>query len=280
MHKPQYIYEARFQRRERWRYRFVNRIGWHRLNRSLPKTQLVFCQTKTASERFRKAFQYNGQMGIMPNAVSEFSVQGGTHEPAILETLRGKFVLFCLTRYYAHKNLEVLVDLFRRHRDRLQDVAIILTIQEDQHPGARGILEALAEPELAGRIINIGPVDQRELAAYFTHCDGLILPTLLESFSGTYLEAMQFKCPILTSDLDFAHDVCGPAARYFDPFDTGSICDAILALKNDQDERGALVAAGTEWKKQFVRDWDSIVDQAVRQLEDLVVNEANPAKPA
>ena len=30
------------------------------------------------------------------------------------------------------------------------------------------------------------------------------MPTLLESFSGTYVESMYFEKPILTSDLDFA----------------------------------------------------------------------------
>jgi glycosyltransferase involved in cell wall biosynthesis len=116
----------------------------------------------------------------------------------------------------------------------------------------------------------VGPVEQEELHAYYGNCGGLILPTLLESFSGTYLEAMQFKCPILTSDLDFAHDVCGPAARYFDPFDTSSIRDAILELMKTPARRDELVQAGVERRRTYVRDWDSIVADALAELESLV----------
>ena len=51
----------------------------------------------------------------------------------------------------------------------------------------------------------------------------MILPTLLESFSATYIEAMFHGKTILTSDLDFARDVCGEAAFYFDPLNPQSI---------------------------------------------------------
>ncbi len=44
---------------------------------------------------------------------------------------------------------------------------------------------------------------QKELAGYFCNSNALLLPALLESFSATYLEAMYFGLPILTSNLDF-----------------------------------------------------------------------------
>jgi len=51
----------------------------------------------------------------------------------------------------------------------------------------------------------------------YAQSDALLMPTLLESFSGTYVEAMFHKIVILTSKLDFAEDVCGESAFYFDP---------------------------------------------------------------
>ena len=217
---------------------------------------------------------------MMPNAVSEFTAQGETNEPPVFKTLGEKFVLFCLTRYCAHKNLEILAECFRRHGRQMQDVVILLTVQADQHPRARRFIASLDDPRLKGHLVNVGPVDQSELAAYLTWCDGLILPTLLESFSGTYVEAMQFQCPILTSDLDFAHDVCGSAARYFDPLDTASVRDTILHQKENPQERDILVAAGSERMRLFFRDWDSIVADAVQELESLVDDETSSSTSA
>ncbi len=49
------------------------------------------------------------------------------------------------------------------------------------------------------------------------------MPTLLECFSASYLEAMYMKKIIFTSDLPFAHTVCKDAAFYFAPHDVENI---------------------------------------------------------
>ena len=270
LHLPHLVYDPRSQRRRVWKSSLRLRLLAWRLRRGLPATQLVFCQTRTMADRFRAAYGYRGRVAIMPNAVSRATTAGSGAPPAVFESQRGKFVLFCLTRYYVHKNLEILLDVFRAHHDKLADVCVLTTIASEQHPGARRFLEQSADPMLGSHIINVGPTDQRKLAGYFEHCDALLLPTVLESFSGTYLEAMQFGLPILTSDMDFARDVCGPAARYFDPFDPDSICAAIVEIRDSRRKRDELIKAGADRVERYVRNWDSIVYDAVRQLESIV----------
>jgi len=216
-------------------------------------------------------YAYPGRTAIMPNAVSRVTLQGDRADrPAVFDRLAGRFVLFCLTKYYAHKNLEVLDRLFREHAAALEGVTILLTIRAEDHPLAKRFVARLEDPALRDRLVNVGPIPQAELAGYFNHSEGLILPTLLESFSGTYLEAMQFQRPILTSDLDFAREVCGPAARYFDARDPASIRDAVVDLRTSAGLRRELVAAGQARMQTFFRDWDSIVADAVTEVEALV----------
>lgn len=270
-HKPHFIYESKYNCRETRRLRLNNELARQRLISALPATQIVFCQTRTAAGRFHRFFDFKGQIEVMPNAVSRFATDGASRErPKALELAKGKFTLFCLTKFYAHKNLEIFLDLFEHHRDSLGDVAVVFTIEANQHPKAPAFVQALQRPHLRPHLINVGPVSQRELASYYAATDGLILPTLLESFSGTYLEAMQFERPIITSDMDFAREVCGDAAEYFDPFDVESIRDAILRVKNSSEKRAALVAAGAEQLRDYVRDWDSIVRDAIGKLENVV----------
>lgn len=243
---------------------------WHvrrRVMASLPATQLVFCQTQTAAARFKRAFGFNGKVAIMPNAVSRFAVpEGEPVRPEVFSKLDGKFVLFCLTRYYPHKGLETLVELFKAESERLKDVAILLTIGHDDGPDAARLVESLKDPRIAPHLINLGRLNQKELLGYFRNARGMILPSLLESFSGTYLEAMQFGCPILTSDRDFAREVCGDAALYFNPRRPASICDAILKLKADPSLAKTLVDAGHRRAEAYIRSWDDIVAEAVREL--------------
>ena len=270
-HKPQFIYDRRHTKVETLGNRLRNYIARRRLKRSLQATQLVFCQTNTAAKRFRRYLGYDGAIALMPNAISRFTNAGEpTTPPAVFDQLKGKYVLFCLTKFYAHKNLELFLELFRRHGDELKDVVILLTVAAEQHQRARAFIEEIGKPDLRDHFVNVGPVGQQELAAYYKHSDGLILPTLLESFTGTYLEAMQFHRPILTSDLDFAREVCGNAAVYFDPWDTTSVKDAILKMRDEPGLADQIVANGAPRIEGMFKSWDQIVADAMKELTKLV----------
>lgn len=256
------------------------RFWYHRyyLRRSLKSTRLLFCQTAVARERLRSLYGNGCAIRLCPKVVSPaaISLRGRVSEPAPLHELRDKFKLFVLARYYAHKNLEIIPRLFQKHRDRLRDVAMVLTITAEQHPNAARLLKRIEREGLERNVITVGPLKQEDLPAYYGYTDALFLPTVLESFSGTYLEAMQFDRPILTSDMDFARCVCGDAALYFDPHDEDSICHAILRLKEDAMLRRQLVEAGKARRAAQTLTWDEIARSVMRELELLVENEAGP----
>ena len=74
---------------------------------------------------------------------------------------------------------------------------------------------------------NLGILKTVDCPAAYASSDALFLPTLIETFSASYPESMKMKKPILTSDLDFAKDVCNDAALFFDPTDPQNIADTI-----------------------------------------------------
>lgn len=265
-HQPYLLYDPREQKRPIWKLDAKLRYVDFALRCSLPQTQVVFCQTQTAMERLTRKYRPCGRVALLPNAVSRFAVAAETPPPDLPPNSVNRFKLLCLTRYYPHKNLETLVDTFEQHREALRDVAIVLTIGADQMPQAAALLQRIGRLGLGDHIINVGPVQQSQLPGLYRACDGLILPTVLESFSGTYLEAMQFDRPILTSDMDFAREICGDAAVYFDPFDTAQIRDCILDLKGNAARRTQLVAAGRRRAEQLFRSWDDIVRDAINLL--------------
>ena len=209
-------------------------LMWHLRMTLRNDTSVLLVQTQTAAHRMRTTYAYNGELAFLPNVVSKNTLQGDQQLvlPQALKEYGSKLRLFCLTRYYPHKNLETLVELFRTDTGSLNDVVVFITIRSDHHPMADRLLKDIARHGLQNRIVNVGPVDQVDLASFYRNVHGLILPTLLESFSGTYIEAMQFGVPILTSNLDFAREVCGDLAFYFDPRSMDSIRQAILRLRD------------------------------------------------
>jgi glycosyltransferase involved in cell wall biosynthesis len=239
--------------------------------RQLPKTDLVLCQTSAVAKRVSQVFDYAGKTMITPNAVSARALkQGGDLPfPEPLAPAGDKFRLLCLARYYPHKNLEMILETFTRFREALQGVAVILTVEDDGFRDSRRFRDLLADARLEGNVINVGLLGQDELAQYYGACHALFLPTLLESFSGTYLEAMHFERPILTSDLDFAHEVCGDAALYFDPWSPESIRAEIERLENDPALAADLAAKGSVRLATHFRSWEQIAADLLPELRKI-----------
>ncbi len=230
---------------------------------------LLIAQTSAAQKHIVDTFGAD-RVFVSPNSLSADTVEGtGSEMPAALAKYADKKRFFCLTRYYAHKNLEVLVDLFTQYRQELADSAVFVTL--DTNKGNAGpLLEQIRRAGLEKTIVNLGEIPQQELAGYFGHMHGMILPTLLESFSGTYGEAMAFGVPVLTSDRDFARTICDSAAEYFDPLDPGSICKAIRRVIDEPGRSEALIEAGRARLGAISKSWDDIAAELLVELEAFV----------
>lgn len=241
------------------------------LKRELRHTQLLFCQTEVARKRLKDTFDYSGRVAVCGNAVSLETFQVAACDiPSPLAGLQDKMKLFCLARYYPQKNLETIVEMFERFGDELDDVVVMITIAADQHPRAGRLLARIQRAGLGDRIINVGVLSQKEIAAYYRHCQALLLPTLLESFTRTYLEAMHFGMPIVTSDLDFAHEICGDAAVYFDPWNAEAMKSTIVRLKNSPELGQDLLSKGTVRLQSHFLSWDRIAQSMLANLHEIV----------
>ena len=106
-------------------------------------------------------------------------------------------------------------------------------------------------PVLAKNVINLGPIPQKSCPSVYKQCDALFAPTLLETFSAAYPEAMKMGKPILTSNYSFAKDVCQDAALYFDPLDPEDMIKKIKMLVRDKALLNKLAEKGRKRVKKF-----------------------------
>ncbi len=210
-----------------WRSYVERRARLHAFRRRLRFATAVAVQTETARARMRRLYGVEW-LEVIPNAVTLPVLGGSNGQRLVPRDPSARWTLLCLTRYYPHKNLEVLVPVARKLEELGSGGRILLTLAADQHPRARSLLRRIEREGLGHVLVNIGPVPMSSIASLYSEVDGLLLPTLLESFSGTYVEAMHYGVPVFTSDMDFARDVCGDAAVYFDPKSPESIVEAVM----------------------------------------------------
>jgi len=203
---------------------------------------------------------------VVPNAVALENLSGGVFRDF---GLGDGFKFLCLSSYYSHKNLEVFLPVARLLRERRVTAKIVITLAGGQHPAASRLLAAIAEEKLGDFVVNVGPVPMANVPSLYAQTDALLLPTLLESFSGTYVEAMFHRRPILTSDLPFAADVCGDAALYFNPCDPSEIVDAIRIIRDDESIRVGLVERG-RLRLASMPDWPTTTARIVGIIERIL----------
>jgi glycosyltransferase involved in cell wall biosynthesis/ubiquinone/menaquinone biosynthesis C-methylase UbiE len=229
----------------------------------------IITQTPVMKDHLCRRYGIQAErVAIIPNTLS-LTKLGEVHRrtpPAGSERPR-PFTFLCLAHCYAHKNIDILADAaLRLPKYTSLSARCVITVAAEQHPGARRLLKRLGNEKLAEKIENIGPVPGEMLAQVYQSADALIFPTLLESFSRTYLEALHFGLPILTSDRDFAHHLCRNAASYFDPLDADSVARAMARVMEDAHLRRSLIENGRRILAESPT-WDDIASRFVEVLE-------------
>lgn len=152
-----------------------------------------------------------------------------------------EFRLLLISHNHPNKNLKIInqvIPLLEKH-----NVKFVLTIDE--------VSFDLLFPNKPKQVLNLGPVTQKSCPSLYEQCDAMFLPTLLETFSASYPEAMKMKVPILTSNYSFAKDVCHKAALYFDPLNPRDIVDKIKTLISSKTLQKSLITKGIEQLKNF-----------------------------
>ncbi len=162
-----------------------------------------------------------------------------------------KVRFFCFAAPYKHKNLRVLPAIAAAFAklEPAREFEIVVTLPEG--PDWQALQVQAEKLGIGPRFVNIGPVPIVQGPAAFRSCDLLLLPTLLETFSGTYPESMAMGLPIVTSDLDFARDTCQDAALYYPPQDTMAAAKQLQKLLADRGLWEGLINAGKRRLRDF-----------------------------
>ncbi len=236
----------------------------------LRAAEVIAAQTPVMIQRLHQQFRIPyDRLALIPNSVTAAPTD------SLPETETSRRMLaeghtcraLCLARYYTHKNIEILLEaadqLLAQERT---DIGIYITIEASHGSGARRVLEEMMRNGRERVLHNLGQIPMAHVASCYRVADCLLLPTLLESFTNTYVDAMQAGVPIITSDLDFAHTVCGDAAGYVDPLNSASIVAALDSLKTDPELWQQRVKAGQERAQRLFMSWDTIAERVVDLL--------------
>lgn len=181
------------------------------------------------------------------NTVNSIFFNEENWEEIIVE--KSSFDIIYLSANYPHKNIDIIPKVIDEILDtgQLTDFKFHLSVNKS---------EMNFDDKYDQYINYLGKVEIKQIPLLFKKMDILFMPTLLETFSTTYLEAMVCEKPIITSNLSFAKDICGNAALFSEPLNAQDYANKILALHYDKDLYKDLLQKGTENLKRFGTSMD------------------------
>lgn len=185
---------------------------------NLKYAKRVLVQTETEKRNLLPYLRKDATISIVPNSLDLEKLGRSPESESIFDG--SKLDLLFLSKYYPQKNFEILPEVCKIILERNLPITISLTLNRNNKT-ERKILDSLNT--YSSVVKNLGYVNYSDLSNVYSKHDGIFLPTLLESFTANYIEALYFKKLIFTSDRDFAREVCDDCAFYFDPYSAISI---------------------------------------------------------
>jgi len=233
----------------------------------------IIVQTHTMRERLCMNYRVTVPVHVIGKNVTE---KIKTHElmddgSSTADRIRNHpadFKFLYLARYFPQKNMEKACEAVALVRSRGYNVTLFLTIEKDDYRGAPQLYDRIKRGDYGDAVINVGRVDFHHIEDVYGAVDAVLLPSVLESYSASYLEAMAYGKPLLVSDRDFAREVCADAAEYFEPRSTESIAASVERLIYSDDLRGRLVERGVARYAERRVTWE----QVAKMYLDILLN--------
>ena len=129
------------------------------------------------------------------------------------------------------------------------------------------ILEAPKKFGVQERVKFLDFVSDEDLALLYKNALCFVLPSLYEGFGLPVLEAMQYGCPVITSNISSLPEAGGDAALYVNPENVSDISSKIEKLIKNEKLRQEMIEKGYKQVKKF--SWEKTARETLRVLESI-----------
>lgn len=212
-----------------YRQRLINKLKNKMLSFFLySKNAHYVTETKAVAQAFCKCFKAEeSQISVVNNTLSYLFTSQETIGREFFLGQEDKIKFLTVSHNYLHKNIAVIEKVGQGLSKLGYNFTFVVTFSDNEYLEMSDIFRKYTT--------NVGPVSVLDCPNLYKACNVLFLPTLIECFTVSYLEAMYFNMPIATSDRSFAREICSGDAYFFDPFDVENIVECLVELLSNLD---------------------------------------------
>lgn len=182
--------------------------------RLMKKAQYFITQTETCAEGIRRITGVpKKQVKVVNNVL-----------PAVFKSMDNTPIkednyinIACVGAATTHKNFDIIPDVLQALNDTGVNIVRFHVTLPDDEPTLNAVEKKLRLYGLSDKLVNHGRLKQKDLGEMYRRCQLCFLPTLLEVFSASTLEAMYFQLPVVATDFDFNREVMDDSCLYYEP---------------------------------------------------------------
>lgn len=201
-------------------------------------------ETQTFKHRLSSFMNFDdSKIFVVENSFnSNFLIDSDDHNKTLCQS--DLLNIFIPSAYYPHKNLDILVDVayFLKNDFNLKLKFNFLINKESEN--WENIILLAKYKNVEEFFSTYGVVPNAKMKGLYIINDFVLLPTLAEASTAVYPESFISQKVLLTSDIDFARELCGNAAVFFDPLNAYDIAEKIVATFKDQELQAQLIHNG------------------------------------
>lgn len=189
-------------------------------------------QTEASRNGFTKKLRIDrNKTSIVPNCLGASFSKFCQQEKHTSSNSNATIKILCPCLGYPHKSLMLIpkiIELLKK-RDPYMRFTFTVTIDPKSKTAYR-LNKTIAENRFEEHFNNIGPFSYFSARQIYSDHDVVFLPSVLEVFSTSYLEAIAMRKILIVADRSFAREICGEAAAYFTPMCAISAANLIYNL--------------------------------------------------
>ena len=231
---------------------------------SIHKAQKIITISESSKNDIMDEYKISGnKISVIPLGIKEVKESKMSKSEFIKKhKLENPYILFVGT-LQPRKNIIKLIEAFSKIKKTPLDLVIV---------GRKGwdfekILQGPDKYGVSDRVKFLEDVSNEDLPLFYKNAEVFVLPSLYEGFGLPVLEAMQYDCPVVTSNISSLPEAGGDAALYFDPNDTQDIANTIEKVISNPKLRAEMITKGNNQIKKF--SWEKSAKEAIKIFESI-----------
>lgn len=214
------------------------------------RADYFFFQTEYSRQSFLNRFLLNPTNSfVVPNA---FDQEMSAHiKQRSCDKISDRIKVFCPASAYPHKLIQIIPELsYRISKLYSGKVDFVITIPKNE-PIWKKIKIDIIKFGQEEAVHNVGRYTYSDSINLLKESDIVFVPSILETFSASYLEAMASKRILIAADRKHARDICGDSAYYVDPSNVLRTAERFVEILNRQELWASKIENGTRQLKKY-----------------------------